>query len=219
MVSVSQVDYRETDRNKEQLEAQLLACRSAFLGFLIKRLGNRTEAEDVLQDLCVRVLSRTNQLRDADRMDAWLYAVLRSALNDHFRKVGRRRRLNEAVAQELTTAEQYDESPENERSVCHCLPQLVTELQPSDAALVQRIDLDGEDRFEVASSLNIRSSTLNVRLHRARAALRDSLLKRCGCCCENGFDDCSCPPHGCSPTPRITNLGDCCGDELSSHLV
>lgn len=70
MISVSQVDNRKTDGNKEQLGEQLLACRSAFLGFLIKRLGNRTDAEDVLQDFCVRVLSRTNQLRDAERMDA-----------------------------------------------------------------------------------------------------------------------------------------------------
>lgn len=201
MDHVSQIENRKSDRNKEQLGERLLACRSAFLGFLIKRLGNRTDAEDVLQDFCVRVLSRTNQLRDAERMDAWLYAVLRSALNDHFRKVGRRRRLNEAVAQELTTAEQYDESPEKERSVCHCLPHLVNDLRPSDAALVQRIDLDGEDRFEVASSLNIRSGTLNVRLHRARAALRDSLLKHCGCCCEDGFDDCPARRMAVRPLP------------------
>lgn len=219
MVSISQVGNRKGDRNNEQLGAQLLACRSAFLSFLIKRLGNRTDAEDVLQDFCVRVLSRANQLRDAERMDAWLYAVLRSALNDHFRKVGRKRRLNEAVALELTTAKQCEEIPESELSVCHCLPRLVAELRPADAALIQRIDFDGEDRCEVASSLDIRSGTLNVRLHRARAALRDVLLKQCGCCCENGFDDCSCPPRGCPSSAQNTYRGDRRGDERSIQLV
>lgn len=205
MPADGQTFAHSVDRNESQVGERLLAGRSAFLGFLIKRLGNRTDAEDVLQDFCVRVLSRTNQLRDAERMDAWLYAVLRSAMNDHFRKVGRRRRLNDAFALELTTAENCEESPENERSFCQCLPRVMSDLRPSDAALVQRLDLDGEDRMVVAKSLGIQPGALNVRLHRARAALRGSLLRHCGCCCENGFEDCTCPPHGRSSKLRNTH--------------
>jgi RNA polymerase sigma-70 factor (ECF subfamily) len=67
-------------------ERALLDGRGAFLGFLIKRLGNRADAEDVLQDFSIRVLQRKDQLRDAERMDAWLYAILRSTLNDHSAK-------------------------------------------------------------------------------------------------------------------------------------
>jgi RNA polymerase sigma-70 factor (ECF subfamily) len=52
------------------LDRALLAGRSAFLGFLIKRLGNRADAEDVLQEFCIRVLTRKDQLREAERMDA-----------------------------------------------------------------------------------------------------------------------------------------------------
>lgn len=189
---------RKVERNEEQLGVRLLACRSAFLGFLVKRLRNRVEAEDVLQEFCVRVMSKTNQLRDADRMDAWLYAVLRSVLIDHYRKNGRMRHLNEAVAREMMTAKDCDDGAETRRNVCHCVTGLVPELRPSDAALIQRIDLEEEDRMAVASALNVAPGTLNVRLHRARAALRAKLLDHCGCCCEDGFEDCSCPPHGCS---------------------
>ena len=118
-------------------------CRSAFHGFLIKRLGNRDEAENALQDFCKRVLARTDQLRDANRMDAWLHAVLRSALNDHYRKSGRRRRLKEALAVDLATADDSEDGPENRRSVCHCVTGLVSDLRPSDADLIRRVDLDG----------------------------------------------------------------------------
>ena len=120
-----------------------MVCRSAFHGFLIKRLGNRDEAENALQDFCKRVLARTDQLRDANRMDAWLHAVLRSALNDHYRKSGRRRRLKEALAVDLATADDSEDGPENRRSVCHCVTGLVSDLRPSDADLIRRVDLDG----------------------------------------------------------------------------
>ena len=63
-------------------------------------LGNRADAEDVLQEYCIRVLARKDQLRDIERMDAWLYAILRSTMNDHYRKTTRHSRLAVAVARE-----------------------------------------------------------------------------------------------------------------------
>ncbi len=81
-----------TDPSVEALSVN----RKMFLGFLVKRLGNVTEAEDVLQEFCIRVMQRKDQLRETDKLTAWLYAVLRSTLNDHYRKIGRVRRLSAA---------------------------------------------------------------------------------------------------------------------------
>ena len=57
-------------QNYETLtETALIEGRRAFLGFLAKRLGNRADAEDVLQEFCLRVLARKDQLRNVERMD------------------------------------------------------------------------------------------------------------------------------------------------------
>lgn len=175
----------------------LVSQRSAFIGFLMKRLGNKADAEDVLQEFCMRVLSRKDQLRDTERLDAWLYAVLRSALNDHFRKSGRRDRLGEAVAGDPTRTRTEPDAYETHGHICTCIEGLIPELRPADAELVRRVDLESEPRAGVASDLGITVGALGVRLHRARATLRDRLLSHCGCCCEHGFEDCHCPPAGC----------------------
>lgn len=190
------------------LERALTAGRSAFLGFLVKRLGNRADAEDVLQEFCIRVLARKDQLRDAERMDAWLYAVLRSALNDHYRKTGRSRRLKDAVALEAKSAELTEDPAEAMSAVCNCVKGLVPELRPGDADLIRRIDIEEGDRATVAADLGLKPGTLNVRLHRARAALGDALLSHCGFCCKHGFEDCSCPPVGCEHPVEETDCKD-----------
>ena len=92
--------YIEEKNSETSIQRALLDGRGAFLGFLVKRLGNRADAEDVLQEFCIRVLARKDQLRDAGRMDAWLYAILRSTMNDHYRKTTRHSRLAVAVARE-----------------------------------------------------------------------------------------------------------------------
>lgn len=207
-------DLTETAaRGGRATDRALTNGRSAFLGFLVKRLGNRADAEEVLQEFCLRVLARKDQLREADRLDAWLYAVLRSTLNDHYRKTGRTRRLKDAVALETETSEVATESVEVMRTVCQCVKGLVSDLRPGDADLIRRIDIEEEDRASVATALNLKPGTLNVRLHRARVALRDILLGHCGCCCEHGFDDCSCPPAGCENPTEKTN----CSDGHGSH--
>lgn len=193
------------------LERTLSANRGAFLGFLMKRLGNRPDAEDVLQEFCIRVLARKEQLREAERMDAWLYAVLRSTLNDHYRKAGRSRRLKNAVSLELKSAEVAADPVDDMDAICKCVKGLVTELRPSDADLIRRIDIDEGDRAVVAADLGVRPGTLNVRLHRARAALGEALQAHCGPCCRSGFDDCACPPIGCEHPAEETN----CEEELS----
>ncbi len=199
---------KASDADQPGLEEALSVNRNTFLGFLVKRLGNRADAEDVLQEFCIRVLARKDQLREADRMDAWLYAVLRSTLNDHFRKSGRSRRLKEAVALEAQSAVITDDPVEYMNVICNCVKGLITELRPGDAELVRRIDIDDEDRGIVAADLGLRSGTLNVRLHRARAALGDALIAHCGPCCHHGFDDCSCPPVGCEHPVEGTDCKD-----------
>ena len=198
----------EIDTDQSGVEATLSSGRNAFLGFLIKRLGSRPDAEDVLQEFCIRVLARKDQLREADRMDAWLYAVLRSALNDHYRKSGRSNRLKDSFALEARTAVVADESVEDMDVICKCVSGLVTELRPADAELIRRIDIDDDDRAAVAAELGLKSGTLNVRLHRARAALGNALLAHCGPCCRHGFDDCSCSPVGCEHPVEETNCKD-----------
>jgi RNA polymerase sigma factor (sigma-70 family) len=179
------------------LDRALLGGRRAFLGFLAKRLGNLADAEDVLQDFCLRVLARKDQLRDLGRMDAWLYSILRSALNDFYRKSGRRERLGVAYAMEPGHAEVCADASETLARVCACVQGLMPQLRPADAELIRRVEIDDEDRKYVAADLGLSTATLAVRLHRARAALREILLGYCGSCCEEGFEDCSCPPAGC----------------------
>lgn len=175
-------------------ETALLNGHNAFFGFLMKRLHNRADAEDVLQEFCLRVLARRDQLRAADRLDAWLYAILRSALNDHYRKAGRRDRLGQAYATGNAEPDTTPDATEAMSHICACIDGLIPQLKPADSDLIRRIDIEESDRAQVARDLGITPGALAVRLHRARAVLRDRLLGHCGCCCEHGFTDCSCPP-------------------------
>ena len=188
-------ETRATAHDHDPAKMALSEGRQAFLAFLMRRLGNKADAEDVLQEFCVRVLTRKEQLRDVKRMDSWLYAILRSTMNDHFRKAARRGRLAEAYGGE--TGEPAGDAPEQMAQFCLCVNGLIPALRDADADLIRRIDFGEDDRAAVAADMGLSRNALGVRLHRARAALRDALTGHCGKCCKTGWDDCYCPPIGC----------------------
>lgn len=167
-----------TRQGESSPEHAVLDGQGAFFGFLVRRLLNRADAEDVLQEFCIRVLARCEQLRDVDRIDAWLYAILRSTLNDHYRKSAQRGRRAEAVAREPENW--TEDASEQMARLCTCPGGLISGLRPEDGNLLRRIDFGEEDRAVVATDLGLIRNALGVRLHCACSALRDALTAHCG---------------------------------------
>lgn len=168
--------------------------RRQFLTYLTRRLGNRADAEDVLQDFCAKAIERQHQLRNSGSVVAWLYSLLRSTLLDLYRKKNRRGHLDAAYAAEaLPEPQSHDEVT---RHLCTCVRHLLPGLHPDQADLIARLDLAEQPREAIAGDLNISTRSLAVRLHRARQALKARVIAYCRSCLSDGFMDCSCAAPG-----------------------
>ncbi|VAV93755.1 hypothetical protein MNBD_ALPHA08-1264 [hydrothermal vent metagenome] len=182
------------DMGDSEVVAVLVENNRVFRKFLARRMGTTADVEDVLQDFCLKALSRQDQHRPSDNLVAWLYSILRSCLSDHYRKTERRGKISKAFALETESGEQVAGADQLHKNLCKCLHSLLPVLRPDYAELVRRIDLAEEERAEVAADIGISAGTLAVRLHRARQVLKRALLTSCGSCVEHGFDDCGCDP-------------------------
>ncbi len=59
---------------------------SAKLGqFIAARVADPATAEDILQDVFVKIQRRLDQLQDPAKLQGWLYLVSRNAIIDHHR--------------------------------------------------------------------------------------------------------------------------------------
>jgi RNA polymerase sigma factor (sigma-70 family) len=63
----------------------LLAQRSRFRAFLVSRLGNEADADDVLQNGLLKAMRSAGEVDDAEKLTAWFYRLLRNAMIDHVR--------------------------------------------------------------------------------------------------------------------------------------
>ncbi|MDP1630234.1 MAG: sigma-70 family RNA polymerase sigma factor [Caulobacter sp.] len=164
-----------------QIEAKLSSERGRWLRFLASRLPSRGDAEDVLQDFSIRAIQGAARLSDPQKIDAWLNVSLRNTLFDHYRREGARRRLWQGAASEPQPAD-HDDPDDDIETPMTCLSKAIDELRPAYTDLIRRAELQEAPLKLVASELALTANNVAVRLHRARAALRQSMVARCAAC-------------------------------------
>ena len=174
------------------VQAVMMEIHQDLLRFLTRRLGNEVEAADVLQDFYVKVLTRIGDVRETDKLRAWMRRVLETTLIDYYRAQGKKRQ-SETDYHYLETVGVIGGGEDDLDSiVCICLYKLLPTLKPEYADLIWRTELIGESRESIAAALNISESNFRVRLHRARQALRRRLEETCRTCPIHGYLDCNC---------------------------
>ena len=158
-----------------------LHTRKVF-GLAYRFTGRADEAEDLTQEVFVKVYQTLHKYREADGpFGAWLMAVARNHAIDHSRRgrQERARRTEDPIV--LETAEAHEEHPiaglereERARLVHRGLRAL-----PPDLRLPLILcDLHGLPYEEIAKSLEVPLGTVKSRINRARLELAKRLLGR-----------------------------------------
>ncbi len=165
-----------------ELTQLILQSRGNFLRYLGRRLGNREDAEDILQEFYLRVITKADQIRDTTSTMAWLWTVLKSVLIDHIRRRTVERQGLQLMIEEWVAI--HPDQAQDDQAQCSCLYKLVPTLKPEYADALVRIDLEEASQEDVARTLEISPGNMRVRLHRARQALRQALQHSCNECKE-----------------------------------
>ncbi len=168
--------------------------------FIRARVADPATAEDILQDVFVKIQARLGQLKDPAKLPSWIYLIARHAIIDHYRA-----RKETVEVPETLAAEAEPSSVEIADLQTAFLRMMDSLPEPYREALV-RTEFDGLTQQQLAERLGISLSGAKSRVQRGRAQLKQMLNE----CCTFEFDR-----RGkvieCSPRAKA-NCAEC-GDE------
>jgi RNA polymerase sigma-70 factor (ECF subfamily) len=147
-------------------------------GFIRQRVGDAAAAEDIRQDVFVKMQNRLGQLRDFTKVESWLYQIARNAIADHFRARRPTTELPETLAAETSEQEPCLDG------LTSALRRMVDELPQPYREAIMLAELDGLTQQAIAMSLGISLSGAKSRVQRGRALLK----KMIGDCCSIALD-------------------------------
>jgi len=149
-------------------KAFLTAVSGKLRAFLRPRLRTAPEdAEDLLQEVLIAIHTRRDTYDASYPVTAWIYAIARYRLIDHWRRRGRRgEHIPVEDAHELFTAAE-DEAADAKRDV----KKLLDRLPQKQRDCIIRVKLEGMSVSDTARCLAITESDVKISTHRGMKTL------------------------------------------------
>lgn len=161
--------------DKEALQRLLTRNWPWLKGLVYSILGDADEVDDVLQDICVRVISKIDTLREPERFRPWLAVLARRlALRHRQQKARRPGSLQHEIA-ELQCDEKARQLFEKieQKEQCRQILETVQSL-PEKYRQVFMLAYAGDLTYgNIAEILDIPVTTVQIRLVRARRMVYD----------------------------------------------
>lgn len=171
IASAQQGDRRAFDELVKQTQGRV---RSLAL----RLTGNEHDADDVVQDTYVRAFRSLRKFRGDARFSTWLHRI---TANSASTLMGRRsRHRHDDIDEVIDLADhRVDHDPEfvlQNGAMGQRLRRALDNLPERLRRVVVLRDVHGMSHREIAQELDISEAAAKVRLHRARARLRDGLV-------------------------------------------
>ena len=147
--------------------------------FIQRRVPDPHSAEDILQDVFLKIHAQIDTLHQQDRVAAWIYQIARNAIADHYRAQRPTFDVPETLA---APDEMVDEDVVQE--LLPCVAGMVDALPEAYREALRLTEYEGLSQKELSERLGISFSGAKSRVQRARAKLKEQLLN----CCHFQFD-------------------------------
>jgi RNA polymerase sigma-70 factor, ECF subfamily len=191
-------------------EGAIGRLHTAIRGFVSNRIRDQASAEDITQDVLLKISTRLGSLDNGGRMEAWAFRIARNRVADHFRAA----KPSEHFQEELHTkglacdseAVNADEESRLRSEIAAYIRSVVEALPPIHREALLLTEYDGLSQVQLAERLGLSVSAAKSRVQRARAMLKEQIER----CCHWSTDR-----YGTVVDVRPRTRGDCGGCENS----
>ena len=147
--------------------------------FIRRRVPDPHSAEDILQDVFLKIHMRIDTLHQHDRVAAWIYQIARNAIADYYRAQRPASDVPETLAVPADLAEDNVV-----RELLPCVAAMVDALPETYREALRLTEYKGLSQKQLSDQLGISFSGAKSRVQRARAKIKQQLLD----CCHFEFD-------------------------------
>ncbi len=161
---------------REQYINDILPLKNKLFAYSFRIVHSRQEAEDVVQDILLKVWEKRNELDSVSNIEAWCMTMVRNRSLDRIKlKSNRSQQIEERhdlaadVATPLGIVEMDDLKTK--------LRRIVQGLPLKQREVIQLRDFQGKTYQEIAEIMSIDMNLVKVTIHRARQVIKQEILK------------------------------------------
>ena len=145
--------------------------------------NNQDDAEDLVQDLLLRLYEKKIDLKSIEKPANWLLRSLYHQFIDNYRKKSRlpiddRESKSDELIESIQGTQEAPHLIHEQEISGQKLQEAIQQLNPDQQALISLHDIEGYSLPELSDILELPLGTLKSRLHRARYTLREQFISQ-----------------------------------------
>ncbi|HEY3403876.1 MAG TPA: RNA polymerase sigma factor SigZ [Ohtaekwangia sp.] len=153
-----------------QFHAQLLA-------YIRSKIRSREDAEDILQNVFIRISSGVDKLNEDEKLKNWIFTITRNAVIDYYRTNASKKNMG-------VTAEIDENMPEEDvvdatKGLDQCMSTMISLLPEEYRDIIIESEIHGVKQKDLADKYGIAYPSLRSRVQRGRERLKQLFYNCC----------------------------------------
>ena len=176
-VDEKQIIERIQKGENELFGLLLVNYSNQIFGLIVRMVGNREDAEELTQDVFLKVFRALPDYRGESSFSTWLYRIAYNCAVSKIRKKRQRFYLGGTLWKRLAGEVPEEEfTPQEDQLVS--LEQALRRLPPEEALMILMFYWEKKSVQELAKITGLSAGNVKVRLHRIREKLKKWILNK-----------------------------------------
>ncbi|QDP41571.1 RNA polymerase sigma factor [Radiobacillus deserti] len=163
----------------DNLESNIIAIYNNHYAnvyrFLICFSGNQNDAEDLTQEVFIRVLKNLSNFNDGNNLKTWIFSIAKHVAVDHYRKKRFTSIFKDSFFNQLKSIELNPEELMEQSEMKKVVHEAISKLKPNHRIIVILRGINEFSIKETSEILKCSESKVKVDYHRALKELRRKL--------------------------------------------
>ena len=151
--------------------------RAELLGYIKHKIRSREDAEDILQNVFIKISSNLETLAEDVKIKNWIFIITRNAIIDYYRTKGNRSRVtsDQEISEDIIDVDDSDST----KGLDQCLSGMIGLLPDEYREIIIESEINGLKQKDLAERYGIAYPSLRSRVQRGRERLKQLFYNCC----------------------------------------
>ena len=159
------------------MEDFLLAYKDKFYRFALRLTGNEYDAEDIMQELAIKIWKKGDDFDKLENKEAWCMSVTRNMAIDKIRHNKVRRHENIDTVFNVSSDSKTPEKELESSDLINRIHEIIDTLPENYKTVIQLREIEEMSYKEIAKIMNIELAKVKIYIFRARKLLQKLILE------------------------------------------
>jgi len=150
---------------------------SDLLGYVKSKVRSREDAEDILQNVFIKISSNIDKLTEDVKLKSWIFTITRNAIIDYYRVNATKKKV--AVPEEIDENILELDDPDPTKGLDQCMNSMISLLPEEYRDIIIDSEIKGIKQKDLADKYEMAYPSMRSRVQRGRERLKQLFYNCC----------------------------------------